>query len=95
MTSTATLPQIKESFMLEAYGLEIRLWRAGEMEWGGMLRAGVDVIFVEFEADSVTSAKRYLDSEARSLASYRWVGDAAWIFGAPLNDDWRPWGMVN
>jgi len=91
MTSTATLSGIKEAFILEAYGLEIRLWKGeGEIEWTGMLRAGMDVIFIDFEAHSSTSAKRYLDDEARSLASYRWVGDAPSIFDAPLADDeWR------
>jgi hypothetical protein len=91
MTSAATLSEVKEFFTLEAYGLEIRLWKgAVEVEWTGVLRAGMDVIFIDFEADSLLSAKRYLDDEARSLASYRWVGDAPSIFDAPLADEkWR------
>jgi hypothetical protein len=91
MTSTATLSEVKEAFTLEAYGLEIRLWKGeGEIEWCGMLRDGRDVILIDIEADSPISAKRYLDAEARSLAAYRSLGDAPSIFDAPSADDkWR------
>ena len=94
MTSTA-IPEIKETFAVEAYGVEIRLWKSSDANWwGGMLRTGKDVLYREFHEENLTLAQLHLLAEARNIAAYRGC-TAALLPSHIAIQEWRQLGGSN
>jgi hypothetical protein len=66
MTTTAI------GLALEAYGIELRLWKEGNLrEWGATLRDGATVVHRRFEEDNLMLAKLHVLGEARTRALSR------------------------
>jgi hypothetical protein len=71
MTPT-TSREIKVALALEAYGIELRLWKESDLrEWGATLRYNNDTIRCNFEEDNLTLAKLRVLGEARNRAQNR------------------------
>ena len=71
MTPTA-IREIKLALALQAYGIELRLWKEqGEHEWGATLREDNTIVDCHFEEDNLTMAKLHVLGEARSRAISR------------------------
>ena len=61
---------------LEAYGMEIRLWKeAGLHEWGATFREDQTILHRRFEEDNLMLAKLHALGEARSRALNRSGGE--------------------
>ena len=57
---------------LDAYGLELRLWKeAGLREWGATFRDGRTIEHCRFEEDNLLMAKLHVLGEARNRALNR------------------------
>src|SRR5262245_54095366 len=57
---------------LEAYGIELRLWKEADLrEWGATLRDGDTIVHRRFEEDNLTLAKLHVLGEARTRALSR------------------------
>jgi len=57
---------------LEAYGIELRLWKEpGEREWGATLRDDNNIVDCHFEEDTLTLAKLHVLGEARNRVMSR------------------------
>jgi len=66
MTTTAI------GLALEAYGIELRLWKEANLrEWGATLRDGATIVQRCFEEDDLTLAKLHVLGEARTRALSR------------------------
>jgi hypothetical protein len=71
MTTTA-IREIKVALALQAYGIELRLWKEREeRKWGATLRDDNTVLHSNFEEDNLMMAKLHLLGEARSRAMSR------------------------
>jgi len=65
--TTKTTPKV--ALALQAYGIELRLWKEEtEKEWAGTLRRGDSILTHRFEEDNLTLAKLHLLGKARSRA---------------------------
>jgi hypothetical protein len=88
-----TTPPTREiifGLALDAYGLELRLWReSDEREWGATLRDGSGTVQRRFQEDNLELAKLHLLAEARKLALGRSPG--AELPGCDAFDKfWKP-----
>src|SRR5262245_20395802 len=74
MMTTATR-DVKVALALEAYGIELRLWKElSQRETGATLRYDNNVIPCNFEEDNLTLAKLHVLGEARNVAMSRSAG---------------------
>jgi hypothetical protein len=70
--ATTAVGQFKLGLTLQAYGIELRLWKeTGEREWGATLRDGNKTIDCHFEEDNLTLAKLHVLGEARNRVMSR------------------------
>jgi hypothetical protein len=89
MTITATR-EVKVALALEAYGIELRLWKeVGQREWGATLRYDNSVIPCNFEEDNLTLAKLHVLGEARNRAMNR-SGSAELPGCDTFLNSWKP-----
>src|SRR5688572_5899015 len=66
MTTTAI------ALALDAYGMELRLWKeAGLRDWGATFRDNSTIFHTKFEEDNLTMAKLHVLGEARKRALSR------------------------
>ena len=86
----ASIHAVKLGLALEAYGIQLRLWKeAGERQWGASLRDDGGQTHLEFEEDSLAMAKLHLVAEARRRASLRSnVGDLPGC--DEFSNSWKP-----
>jgi hypothetical protein len=100
--ATAAAAKFKLGLALQAYGIELRLWKEpGEREWGATVRDQnnmVDCHFEEmvdchFEEDNLTLAKLHVLGEARNRAMSR-SGSGELPGCDTFLDSWKPVKMA-
>ena len=92
MTTTAV--RVRLGLALEAYGIEIRLWKEpGERDWSATLRDDGKLVDLRFEEDNLTLAKLHALGEARNLVMSR-SGSAELPSCDTFLDSWKPVKMV-
>jgi len=70
--ATTAVSEFKLGLALQAYGIELRLWKEpGELEWGATLRDDNNIVDCHFEEDNLTLAKLHVLGEARNRAKSR------------------------
>jgi hypothetical protein len=88
MTTTAV--RVRLGLALEAYGIEVRLWKEpGERDWSATLRDDGKIIDLHFEEDNLTLAKLHALGEARNLVMSR-SGSAELPSCDTFLDSWKP-----
>jgi hypothetical protein len=93
--STTAVGKTKLALALEAYGIELRLWKeTGEREWGATLREDNTIVQCKFEEDNLLLAKLHLLGEARSRASSR-TGAAELPGCDTFLNSWKPVKLMN
>ena len=89
MTTTA-IREIKVALALQAYGIELRLWKEREeRKWGATLSDDNTILHSNFEEDNLMMAKLHLLGEARSRAMSR-AGSAELPGCDTFFDSWKP-----
>ena len=89
MSSTA-VREFKIALALEAYGIEIRLWKEpGEHEWGASLRDDNNIVDCHFEEDNLTLAQLHVLGEARNRVISR-SGSAELPVCDAFVGSWKP-----
>ena len=69
---TPVIREVKLALALDAYGLELRLWKElKEREWGATLRDDTTTVHSHFEEDNLMMAKLHVLGEARTRAVTR------------------------
>jgi len=92
--ATTAVAKFKLSLALQAYGIELRLWKeTGEREWGSTLRDGNQFINSHFEEDNLTLAKLHVLGEARSRVMSR-SGSKELPGCDTFLDSWKPVKMA-
>jgi hypothetical protein len=92
--STVAIRAVKLCLALEAYGIELRLWKdAGESEWGATLRENGNAVHIRFEEENLTMAKLHLLAEARKRVVNQSGGTELPGCDAFLNS-WKPIKMT-
>jgi len=86
--------EFKLGLVLDAYGMELRLWKEpGEREWGATLRDGNNIVDCHFEEDNLTLAKLHVLGEARNRVMSR--SASAELPGCDtFLDSWKPVKMA-
>lgn len=88
--ATAAVGEFKLGLALEAYGIELRLWKEpGEREWGATLRDDNNIVDCHFEEDNLTLAKLHVLGEARNRVMSR-SGSAELPGCDTFLDSWKP-----
>jgi hypothetical protein len=88
--ATTAVGEFKLALALQAYGIELRLWKEpGEREWGATLRDGNNVVDCHFEEDNLTLAKLHVLGEARSRVISR-SGSTELAGCDTFLDSWKP-----
>jgi hypothetical protein len=92
--ATTAVSEFKLGLALEAYGIELRLWKEpGEREWGATLRDGDNIVHRHFEEDNLALAKLHVLGEARNRVMSRSV--SAQLPGCDtFLDSWKPVKMA-
>ena len=91
--STPTVREFKLAIALDAYGMQLLLWKEpGEREWGATLRGNNDIIDWHFEEDNLTLAKLHVLGEARNRAMRR-SGSVELPGCDTLLNSWKPTKM--
>jgi hypothetical protein len=92
--ATTAVGEFKLALALQAYGIELRLWKEpGEREWGATLRDGNNVVDCHFEEDNLTLAKLHVLGEARNRVINR--SGAVNLPGCDtFLDSWKPVKMA-
>lgn len=87
---TTLTREVKLALALQAYGLELRLWKEPkEREWGATLRDDTTIVQSQFEEDNLMMAKLHVLGEARSRAVTR-SGSANLPGCDTFFDSWKP-----
>jgi hypothetical protein len=93
MAPTA-VDEFKLALALEAYGIELRLWKEpGEREWGAALRENNNIVDCHFEEDNLTLAKLHVLGEARNRVIKR-SGTVDLPGCETFLDSWKPVKMA-
>ncbi len=91
---TKAVGGFKLALALEAYGIELRLWKEpGEREWGATLRDAGNIVDCHFEEDNLTLAKLHVLGEARNRVMSR-SGSAELPSCDTFLDSWKPVKMT-
>jgi len=92
--STTSVGGFKLALALEAYGIELRLWKEpGEREWGAALRENNNIVDCHFEEDNLTLAKLHVLGQARNRVINR--SGAVDLPGCDtFLDSWKPVKMA-
>ncbi len=91
---TKAVGGFKLALALEAYGIELRLWKEpGEREWGATLRDDNNIVDCHFEEDNLTLAKLHVLGEARNRVMSR-SGSAELPSCDTFLDSWKPVKMT-
>jgi hypothetical protein len=91
---TTAVGGFKLGLALQAYGIELRLWKEpGEREWGATLRDDIDIVDCHFEEDNLTLAKLHVLGEARKRVMSQ-SGKAELPGCDTFLDSWKPVKMV-
>ncbi|PYR96652.1 MAG: hypothetical protein DMG16_27220 [Acidobacteria bacterium] len=70
--ATTDVVEFKLALALDAYGIELRLWKEpGEREWGATLRDDSNIVDCHFEEDNLTLAKLHVLGDARNRVMSR------------------------
>ena len=86
--------EFKLALALEAYGIELRLWKEpGEREWGAALREDNNIVDCRFEEDNLTLAKLHVLGEARNRVMSR-SGSAELPGCDAFLNSWKPINMT-
>ena len=92
--ATTAVGEFKLALALEAYGIELRLWKEpGEREWGAALRDDNNIVDCHFEEDNLTLAKLHVLGEARNRVMSR-SGSAELPGCDTFLDSWKPVKMA-
>jgi len=87
---TTPVREFRVGLALEAYGIELRLWKeAGPREWGATLREDSTLLHHHFEEDNLTLAKLHVLGEARQRAMSR-SGNAELPGCDTFFNSWKP-----
>ena len=90
---TTTIRETRLALALQAYGVELRLWKEpGEHEWGAALRDDTAIVECQFEEDNLTLAKLHVLGEARCRAMRRASGELPSC--DTYLDSWKPIKMT-
>jgi hypothetical protein len=93
MTTTA-IREVKVALALNAYGLEIRLWKEADLrEWGVTFRDDTTVVHDKFEEDNLNLAKLRALGEARKRAMDQ-SGNAELPGCDTFSNAWKPINMM-
>jgi hypothetical protein len=88
--ATTAAAKFKLGLALQAYGIELRLWKEpGEREWGATLRDDKNIVHRRFEEDNLTLAKLHVLGEARNRVMSR-SGSAELPGCDTFLDSWKP-----
>ena len=92
--ATRAVGEFKLGLALEAYGIELRLWKEpGEREWGATLRDDHDIVACQFEEDNLTLAKLHVLGDARNRVISQ--SNVAELPGCDtFLDSWKPVKMA-
>ena len=92
--ATGAVGEFKVGLALEAYGIELQLWKEpGEREWGATLRDDNNIVECHFEEDNLTLAKLHVLGDARNRAISR--SDLVKLPGCDtFLDSWKPVKMA-
>jgi hypothetical protein len=92
--TTTTTREIKVALALQAYGIELRLWKEADLkEWGASLRSDNDTVQCNFEEDNLTLAKLRVLGEARNRAMSR-AGSTELPGCNTFMNAWKPVNMA-
>ena len=92
--ATTAVSEFKLGLTLEAYGIELRLWKEPrEREWGATLRDHNNIVDCHFEEDNLTLAKLHVLGEARNRVIIR-SGNAELPGCNTFLDSWKPVKMA-
>jgi hypothetical protein len=92
--ATTAVGEFKLALALEAYGIELRLWKEpGERKWVATLRDDNNIVDYHFEEDNLILAKLHVLGEARNRVMNR-SGSAELPGCDTFLDSWKPVKMA-